>query len=1414
MAGQRQTASPASQISVEDALQDQFEWLRHQAEGDKPAVKRKALHHIEDAGQTEGRTQTDYVGRFAVELLQNAHDACADADGSDGQGAVRFVLTESALLVANEGVAFDGPRIVSLVRQGSSEKAERVGRRTIGYKGVGFSSVFEVSDRPQVVSAEARFQFDRDRACALVRKELGTKPKRVAARAFPFPLDDKDLQPDVDVVRQLLADGAATVIRLPVRADISASRVEQTILETIRPEVLVFLPAVSALELRLRSTEQTWTRRHGERLGEGQVVHLDGAPTGESSWLVKKLSVRVSKDEAASVGEPAWEGVRVAEFTVGLPWNNGISGAERLSPVHVYFPTDETTGRSILLHGDFVIDSRRAQIQGKGPAGALNARFVDHAARGLADLAQAACPRYSRQVCAALAMSGSPSRFGNLVNKALVSALRDRRLLSGRSGRRALTVSEVRRITDLGAKWERRLTPLLARKTGLLGPGYSGERASMLLKELGLRTEAPAETASRVCVPKTLKRNAQALALLQEWAGEHSSWTRNGIYGALKEVRLLRDTDGQLRRADEVVLSVGGGPALPPTLRRRQLAPVSDPGARKLIQELDVEHLDAAGALDLLLEAIEERRYGRTPEEHRATLRFCRELCHSKRSVLRDASARLGVVRLPARRGGKRVSERPPPAEEWVPSSEVYLGSGWHPRGDLLERLYGPLNRAEFLAEQPPNDPPARRADQRFFTTLGAASDPREVPVSQRTTDRYREWISDPEVQEAWQCDDDHPTSTREVKATVLDRLDDLLSRVDSDGGALAEMLAELDAPYGADAQVRCQHRSHAGAAKARTAPGYQRWRLRQTAWVPVANDPQGRRHRVPSEAWTQVPRAASKLLIPQAKMPKARADLELVDWSKPGVSAVETLLTILRSVDADKRVEDTADRLLKKLDDLVPVKETRDPVSVLACRGRERSWSDSPLIPDLPRLDALDVIDVLPRGAWRGLRRAYGLRLASEIVEQKVHVIGPERTVSPLLPPRDRARLLALLAGGEEDPRRLARRLKKLREHPVTAFELRLSIDGIRRSTTRRTVHLDEKRSRQGDVTGGELYWTDAVRTAQSELVQVLGHYLQLGDHGRLGYFLAARHDALDSYGITQSEIKEATELLRRSTGPTNSPPASEVGEPPPEPKPPQQQAPPPQVDQAPPGHSTARAPSESAAAIRRPTARPVDHLRGPHAAALAPPPEEVTFGTPRQLEIVGVERGRDTRAAASTELAVAPTRDTHTAAETDRASAESANDITDADIEKLAVDYVSQYARMELEVVEICDVQAMKKGWDLEFVFADLVELVEVKGSRGSSAFAITRNEREQAQSHSDYVLYFVMDLTSARPRMIRIDDFGSKATDDRLVAHQWTVARWWEMSPVEIPIDPKVQAEAGPSSARTPRPARTSRRAGGRR
>lgn len=152
---------PALTHSFEQALGAPWRHLEYLGRADDVDVRTQELDRIEDGGRAEDRVRHDYTGRYPLELLQNAHDACADAGRA---GAVRFVVTDSAVLVANDGEPFTPERIRSLVRLGSSEKARgRKARRTIGYKGVGFTAVFEITDCPQIVSRDVSFMFDRAR---------------------------------------------------------------------------------------------------------------------------------------------------------------------------------------------------------------------------------------------------------------------------------------------------------------------------------------------------------------------------------------------------------------------------------------------------------------------------------------------------------------------------------------------------------------------------------------------------------------------------------------------------------------------------------------------------------------------------------------------------------------------------------------------------------------------------------------------------------------------------------------------------------------------------------------------------------------------------------------------------------------------------------------------------------------------------------------------------------------------------------------------------------------------------------------------------------------------------------------------------------------------------------------------------
>lgn len=93
----------------------------------------------------------DYGNRFLVELIQNAHDAHPHAH-NDGEVAIVFSpdeLPHGCLYVANRGSGFRAGNFESITQIALSSKSVN---ESIGNKGLGFRSVLQICQWPQVYS--------------------------------------------------------------------------------------------------------------------------------------------------------------------------------------------------------------------------------------------------------------------------------------------------------------------------------------------------------------------------------------------------------------------------------------------------------------------------------------------------------------------------------------------------------------------------------------------------------------------------------------------------------------------------------------------------------------------------------------------------------------------------------------------------------------------------------------------------------------------------------------------------------------------------------------------------------------------------------------------------------------------------------------------------------------------------------------------------------------------------------------------------------------------------------------------------------------------------------------------------------------------------------------------------------------
>ena len=134
--------------------------------------KRKVIYNIrnEIEGSNGTRIWSDHVNAlklisqvvftrssgFILEIIQNAEDA---GIGSERPGELEIRINKERVKISHNGRPFSAEDVKAVCGIRSSKKPER---GTLGYLGIGFKSVFKVTDRPEIYSNGFQFKFDRD----------------------------------------------------------------------------------------------------------------------------------------------------------------------------------------------------------------------------------------------------------------------------------------------------------------------------------------------------------------------------------------------------------------------------------------------------------------------------------------------------------------------------------------------------------------------------------------------------------------------------------------------------------------------------------------------------------------------------------------------------------------------------------------------------------------------------------------------------------------------------------------------------------------------------------------------------------------------------------------------------------------------------------------------------------------------------------------------------------------------------------------------------------------------------------------------------------------------------------------------------------------------------------------------------
>ncbi|MHA7263489.1 DEAD/DEAH box helicase [Arthrobacter sp. TMN-37] len=319
-------------------------------------------------------SQGGYGRKQLNELVQNAADAVSETGGR-----IRVVLTPEALYCANEGEAFTEAGFRTLMLSHSSEKRDD----QIGRFGLGFKSVIQVTDSPQIFSRSASISWSRRQSRELLEDVYpGMETYPLLRIAVPI---DAGQEAAADPVLADLMRWATTVIKLPLTGSISWLSEE---MRKFPHEFLLFSDKIGSLEFedRTQASSIAWTA-----LREGNKVVLSNGELSDE-WLIFQHRHAVSPQAAVEAGSIA------ARELVDVTWAVPLTTNQRrkLGRFWNYFPTQHETSLRGIVNAAFKMNEDRHSM--------LESRYNE-------ELLTTAIPRLVTAALPQLSTLGDPAMF-------------------------------------------------------------------------------------------------------------------------------------------------------------------------------------------------------------------------------------------------------------------------------------------------------------------------------------------------------------------------------------------------------------------------------------------------------------------------------------------------------------------------------------------------------------------------------------------------------------------------------------------------------------------------------------------------------------------------------------------------------------------------------------------------------------------------------------------------------------------------------------------------------------------------------------------------------------------------------------------------------------------------------------------
>ncbi|RNA18989.1 hypothetical protein BpHYR1_038870 [Brachionus plicatilis] len=276
---------------------------------------------------------------FVLELIQNADD---NSYVSQTSPTLVFLIEKNCITLFNNEMGFSSTNIDAICDVKASTKGAHH-KGYIGRKGIGFKSVFTVTDRPEIHSNNYHIRFD------LSNGHIGYILPEWCDTYEPVLCEQKNY------INSLLGQkDFNTCIKLPLKSESEMQRHKSSLLTNnfsdIRPNLLLFLNRLRKLAILNQSGKSLVYERIDR---DAHLVEIANIGDTVHKWFVIRDVIRVPESV-----RPA-ECVQSTELCLAFPLDD-LNNLNRMD-VFAYLPL-RSFGFKFIIQADFVVPASRQDI--------------------------------------------------------------------------------------------------------------------------------------------------------------------------------------------------------------------------------------------------------------------------------------------------------------------------------------------------------------------------------------------------------------------------------------------------------------------------------------------------------------------------------------------------------------------------------------------------------------------------------------------------------------------------------------------------------------------------------------------------------------------------------------------------------------------------------------------------------------------------------------------------------------------------------------------------------------------------------------------------------------------------------------------------------------------------------------------